>query len=390
MQSQLLILVPGLAGSKLYCNCSDVKRKRLYPRKKWFFFNSAIDKHLYECENITTKPLKSFWTMSIYKNFLQKISSSYFNRVEVFSYNWCDNPIKIANNLLAFLKRCNPNQFSQIKLIGHSLGGLIIRIMIEYLNALIQLNIPTEKMAVFQCGTPMYGSENLSDYNYGFELATVMVSLGNIIHSPCSLYKIKKKDIKKIKPFLFSQNDLKILLQKTPESFFYLLPTPMINIMHELIHDGNLHIDSRIDFNQVHFVHSTLSLLQFPIRYVYFYNISCQRVEDVYIPFKNKKMKSEINIHDIKPVGGGRTRHNECGVNLNRLLKSDGLVVPYSTGKIPNNCNIYVDESENCRHAYIMNSKELWRIIYHFYCNETLVTFDDDDDDDVLPHYNDI
>ena len=106
MTQHLSIIVPGIAGSKLYCDCdlSGLRPNyRLYPRKRWFF-NSAIDKHLYECTNVKTKPLKTFWTISIYEKCIKKLSSCVSNKVEIFSYDWRRDPVKIAKDFLSFLK----------------------------------------------------------------------------------------------------------------------------------------------------------------------------------------------------------------------------------------------------------------------------------------------
>lgn len=171
MKTQLIIIVPGIGGSKIYCKCKGLhhRRRRLYPRRGWFF-NSAIDKHMYECPNIETSILKTFWNFSIYDKFLKKLNGSPFNRVEIFSYDWRRDPVDIARDLLQFIKIFNCDQYAQIKIFGHSLGGLIIRIMFEYLNGMNELHVDPEKILVYQCGTPAYGSLNIHDYNYGFEL----------------------------------------------------------------------------------------------------------------------------------------------------------------------------------------------------------------------------
>lgn len=383
MPNQLTILVPGIAGSKLYCNClPDAPRTRLYPRRGWFF-NSSIHQHAYECRNVVTKPLKTFWNVSVYDKFITNISASNYNKVEVFSYDWRREPLEIAQDLLSFVKAQTPAKYLHVKLVGHSLGGLIIRIMLEYYNGLNEFYIGSEQVTVYQCGTPMYGSMNVHDYNYGFELAAILASSG-IFYTSCPLQKVKKCDIKRIKPFLFSVNDLRKIIETSANSLVYLLPTPIIETIQTMIDEGNLYIKDCIDFDSVYRTHKQLSKLAFPVRYIYFYNISYHRVEQVYIPFKSNNIFTKISIHDIRP---GKHKIG-CGIYLKRLLKSDGLVVPYSGHKIPHNCNVYVDESEKCPHAKLMNSTELWRLANNSHTNYNF--HNPSAEDDELPTYEDI
>ncbi|WBR61508.1 prolyl oligopeptidase family [Drosophila suzukii associated hytrosavirus 1] len=381
MQSQLTVIVPGIAGSKIYCHCVEGKTKRLYPRRHWFF-NSAIDEHMYECQNIGTKPLRSFWNISIYDKFIRKLNSCSFNSVRVFSYDWRRTPVEIADEFLGFLQQLNPGKYAHMKLIGHSLGGLVIRIMLEYMRGLDILNITTERVTVYQCGTPMYGSPHIQDYNYGFELAAILASLG-VYSSSCPTQKVTKRDVRKIKPFLFSVSDLKKILNKCSPSLMYLLPTPMIFTLQSMLTSSQLRINEDVDFETIYKVHFKLGELNFPVKYIYFFNISCQRIENVYVPFCKNDIFTKINIHDIRP---GSNKFG-CGVHLNRLMKSDGLVVPFCGQKIPQNCNIYVDESEKCRHAYLMNSTELWRIALN---SQTNFEYYNVVEDERLPGYDEL
>lgn len=389
MQQYISVVVPGIAGSKIYCNCNSyvsspnygVKR-RLYPRKNWFF-NSAIDNHLYECTNVTTKPLKTFWNISIYNKFITKLHTCPMNKVKIFSYDWRRDPTEIALDLLEFLKRSNLQNYIHLKLIGHSLGGLIIRICLEYFDGLDELNISSDKVNVYQCGTPMYGSDNIHDYNYGFELAAMLSSEG-LFFSACPSQKLKKRDINKIKPFLFSVDDLRKIIGKTSNSLLYLLPTPMIKSIYQLLNHGQLRIREIENFDQIYGVHMKLANLDFPVKYSFYFNISNLRIETVYIPFFTSDILSKISLHDIRY---GNLKH-DCGLHLNRLLKSDGLVVPYSGKRIPYNCNVYVDESEKCSHAFLMNSTELWRIVLN--SNNTFAFFNNTPNDEGLPGYDEL
>lgn len=385
MAQHLSIIVPGIAGSKIYCDCNLFgfgSNYRLYPRKRWFF-NSAIDKHLYECTNVRTKPLKTFWTISIYDKCIKKLSSCESNKVEIFSYDWRRDPVKIAKDFLSFLKICELSRYNNIRLIGHSLGGLIIRIVFEYLDGLFELPVSPEQIVVFECGTPMYGSENLQDYNYGFELAAILASTGHI-YNACPSQKPNKRDIKKIKPFLFSIKDLQKIIEKTSPSLMYLLPTPMIKSIYSLSQTGQINVRSNNNIAMVYNVHKKLSRLQFPVKYNFFFNISHHRIETVYIPFTTNEIFSKVSVHDIKPGN----KKQDCGINLKRLLKSDGLVVPYSGQNIPSNCSIYVDESVKCSHAYLMNSNELLRIVMN--TNNTFDYIGMISPSGSLPSYDDI
>lgn len=381
MQNQLTIVVPGIAGSKLYCECDAGRPKRLYPRRSWFF-NSAIDSHAHECRNVRTKPLRTFWFVSVYEKFVHKMASCPFNNVQLFSYDWRRRPVDIARDLLAFVQRLNPGQYTQLKLIGHSLGGLVIRLMLEYLEALPDLNLRPDQVTVYQCGTPMYGSTNIQDYNYGFELAAILAS-EDLFGSSCPAQKVTKRQIRRIKPFLFTVADLRAIVEHCAPSLMYLLPTPMIFTLQSMLQTGQLYVRDDIDFEAVHKVHSKLARLSFPVKYVYFFNIAWHRIERVYVPYCKNDILTRISIHDIRP---GNSKFG-CGVHLNRLLKSDGLVVPFCGQKIPHNCSIYVDESERCCHAYLMNSAELWRIVMNSHSNFEYYNVIDEDR---LPGYEEL
>lgn len=393
MQNQLIILVPGIAGSKLYCNCDPSKIRRLYPRKRWFF-NSAIDKHAFECDNIETKPLRTFWYISVYDKFLKHMSTSSSNHVATFSYDWRRNPVDLAYELLAFIEHNLKNtHYTHLKLIGHSMGGLLIRIMCEHMDDGVRrlTNFLTcDQITVYECGTPMYGSTKVQDYNYGFELAAVIAAMGSVFCNSCPLQKVTKREIRKIKPFLFSTRDLTRIIQTSTANLLYLLPTPMIFMLHSMVTEGQLLIpepDNRDTFNEVYKVHKSLSKLAFPFKYIFFFNISVHKIEKVYIPFKTNDLFTKVSVHDIDARNtSNRQRMAQCGLHLRRLLKSDGLVVPYSGQQVPFNCNIYVDESEKCTHAYLMNSTELWRLALNsqmIYANPVFPV-------DELPGYEDI
>lgn len=368
MYNQITILVPGIGGSKIYCRCENPP-KRLYPRKKWFF-NSAINDHMYTCTNRQTKIMKTFWFISIYEKFLKRFLNNPLHKVKSFSYYWLDSPIDVAGALVRFLKLCNVQKYDHINLVGHSLGGLIIRIMIEYLTGLQELSIDNTKITVYQCGTPMYGSKYLKDYNYGFELAAILASNG-VFYSSCPTQKSTKRELKKIKPMLFSIGDLRTIFEKYYVNLLYLLPTPMILALQTLITTNQVKMKSPESFQDVFNVHKCLATLSFPTKYVFFFNICFRKIEHIFIPFHTSDMFSQVTIHDIRPGRPSLT----CGIYLDRLLKSDGLVVPYSNKHIPMNCSVYVDESRKYSHAYLLNSLELWNIIqkshnnYEYYQN---------------------
>lgn len=390
MFRQLVIIVPGVGGSKIYCNCdqslssssaiNERKLPRLYPRRGWFF-NSAIDDHIFLCTNIETKIMKTFWYISIYDKFIKKVNKSPYTIVKEFPYNWLLEPVEIAKNLFSFIMKCKPNTFQSIKLVGHSLGGLIIRIMLEYMNGATQLFNNLDQVTVYQCGTPMYGSRNLQDYNYGYELASVLTSSG-LFYSSCPLKKTDTHAIRRIKPLMFSVSDLKKIIQVNYKSLLYLLPTPIIQAIKLLFENDELRTIDYGNFDLVYDVHMKLAKLDFQVNYQFYYNISCYKIEEVYIPFSENSLYSELAVHEIRP---GKQKIN-CGIYLKRLLKSDGLVVPYSRLGFPNNCTIIVDESVKCKHAYLMNSKKIYSMMKDPQINLTYNNRRENFDD--LPDYD--
>lgn len=363
MNKTLIVIVPGYAGSKLYCNCLNTQNthgKRLYPRKYWFF-NSALHSHLETCTNIITKPLRQFWLQSVYKKMEKKLNKNLRNTVKYYSYDWRQDPVNLALDLLIYLKTLTLERYTSLTLVGHSLGGFIIRILVEYFRGHEQLIMPSELIRVFQCGTPIYGSLGVNDYNYGFQLAAILASY-NYFKTSCPTRKVSKEQISKIKPFLFSKNDLKRLVKSVPENLVYLLPTPFIFGIHRNLKNGTMIVDDMPHFDKVYKVHRILAEMSFPVQYRFFYNISEHKIEHVYVPFSFEEISNQISLHEISP--GNSVKNKRCGIYIERLMKSDGLIVPFiSSKKVPENSRIYVDESESCTHGLIMNSQRLLTLI---------------------------
>lgn len=237
----MLIFLPGFGGSKIYCACDPKKLVRLYPKSN--VFQSNLCAHFFECKNTKTKVMKTTFGISVYKNFLKRIDVSASQQLKVFSYDWSRfTPLQIAEQLKRYLIE---NNFNKIFLVGHSMGGLVIRILIEYLNYTKNIK------KVLICGTPLYGSVNYTDYNFEYNLYLAIV----------------KNDISLVEaPFHFSNNDKKNFFSTFPNSVKYLMPTYTINGQCSVVNFDN----------DLKSVHTKLSEFKFPesVDYIFYYNYS--------------------------------------------------------------------------------------------------------------------
>lgn len=141
------LFLPGIGGSKIYCSCGE-KLKRLYPKKNPF---SNLDMHFFEmdCKSIV-KPLLSLYRISVYKSLFDTDPDLIF-----YPYDWRLSPLIIAREFYQYLMRIN----EPVYLIGHSNGGFVIRILLEYLKYKGPIT------GVMICSTPLYGSMDPFAYN---------------------------------------------------------------------------------------------------------------------------------------------------------------------------------------------------------------------------------
>lgn len=205
----MYVILPGLFGSKIYCSCDENKPRKLYPK----MFGS-LENHFFDTNcRTTTKPLKSYFGVSVYRKLEERLHKS-GHVVKYFSYDWRKTPLDIAKLCAEFLTRLTDNHHDEekqnidvITLIGHSNGGYVLRILFEYLN------YPRNEFRhIIIFGTPLFGNLNFNLYNKEFQL-----------------YKKLCKHINKIKKrtFMFTANDMSKILKTFKSTLIYFIPTPI-------------------------------------------------------------------------------------------------------------------------------------------------------------------
>lgn len=333
------LLIPGIGGSKIYCMCG-LKKTKLYPSPIPGL--KSLNRHFYECDNVSTKPLKKIYGISVYKNFLAR------TRAQCYSYDWRQPAIEHAKQLYSHL--IDEYDGDKLVLIGHSLGGLIIRILIEYLKPPDLL----EKIdQVFICGTPFFGSHDTNDYNCEVQILPVIL-------------QTKRHIQMQNKPVIITKNDIKQIFRHFGKTLLYLAPSFVIEKMYpenyidengdiKLGHYTSILLDELIEMRNVH---DALSKYEFhmQIEYNFFFNVS-RKIDVTHTMDKNlmkhiSRKDGETHIKRVKP-------QNKIW-EVTRTFDSDGLIL--SCRKMPINANIWFDHTL-ATHSLLMNSRQLSNII---------------------------
>ena len=363
---RIAILVPGFAASKLYCECGKYgqQRVRLYPKRTTIpGVGACMHDHLKTCENVSTKPLKSFWNFSIYNKFERELQRQGVD-VHFFSYDWRREVTDSAASLARFIRTVmqeSSNGTSAVDLVGHSMGGLIIRVMLEYLNVNMNIN------HVYIFATPFYGSRNVVHYSTGFDLCAFLTST-QFFRSTCPIKKMKKSKIYKLKPFLFTTAETKYLLKNYPQTFLYLLPTPMLVAIVHSLDEGEIECEDENALRKAARVHMTLSEYNFRVPYFHIFEVATMGHSEVvtnYVPMCKAELLPMFSLHNTinrqrrSPNCFASTSSDEqqqhCGFQIRRLMKSDGLVVPYCDASVPFNCQI-IFLNEGSSHVRVLNA----------------------------------
>lgn len=372
--TKTIILIPGLGGSKIYCNCKNLSKfydgvgaqftsqhidednnnkeshhERLYPSKFLKFTN--MNRHFFSCKRTKTKPLLSHFHVSVYKRLVERLKDDNA-RVKVFSYDWRLNPLDNCHRLKEYLEKIilerklkettmgfnfdedattlaatTPN----LILVGHSLGGLMLRILMEYLK------FPCENIfKVYICGTPLIGSQNIYDYNCKQNIIRILLNDNTIV----------KTDIPR--PLLISSGDVVRFIQTFPQTTLYLMPT------YEVL---NIKYLPNVVYNDIYIIrtiHRVLGRFNFPgdMLYTMIFNISQKNKISYKIP--------EDRIHEYTWMITRREKmklfwnFNEGKYNLKCKRHMDSTVVPCTF--LPSNCSIIFD-SNYLKHSMIMNSQ---------------------------------
>lgn len=314
----MIILIPGLGGSKIYCCCEKYNPIKLYPKKIVF---RSLNKHFFQCTNVKTKILKSFFGISIYKKILNDLNKNGI-AVKCFSYDWRQTPLFNALQLRNYLTEETNGE--DLLLVGHSMGGILIRILIEHLK----FNKNIKKTLI--CGTPLYGSMSYVDYNMEYGL---YVSVNS---NSTSLLDT---------PFLFTENDKDNYFFNFMESIKYLMPTFTIH--------GNC---KKINFNSnIVNVHKDFSKFNFKdVEYNFYFNVSKNQKRKFTNVCNFKRQNPEQKLIHVKHI-------KDDIIYLNEPILTDGLIMaPRNIKNI--HAIFYVDKSFSF-HSLLMNNSNIMFII---------------------------
>lgn len=345
MSTTTIVFLPGFGGSKIYCDCDYEKNLKLYPNNKCVL-GASLHPHFFQCQNTKTKILNTtLLGMSVYKNFLHRLGIHHQKKkqqqqqeqkqeqeknLEIFSYDWSrKTPLETANLLVSFLKEKN---FKNIILIGHSMGGLIIRIMIEYLKYSKNIN------QVFICGTPLYGSMDYIDYNFEYNLYLAIV----------------KNDVSFVNtPFYFTNFDKKNFFDIYSDTVKYLMPSFTITGQCTMVEFSD----------ELKNVHSQLAKFQFPatVQYIFYYNYSrlSHRMFTSLCNFQKQHPGNKIIF--LKKIV---RKYNDVLYTKESVL-SDGLVTVPETTKTNFSATIYFDSTFTI-HSLMMNNSNIIKIIKRY------------------------
>lgn len=326
-EQQHKILIPGLGGSKIYCHCDpDKPRRRLYPSKLAGIVD--IDRHFYTCPNTSTKILKTLYGISVYRNFISRCKCA------SFSYNWSKPPIENAQLIIDYL-RTSFGPEKTFCLIGHSVGGLLIRIILEHLKP---IDIVARVRRVYICGTPLFGSTDTNEYNCELQILPVL-------NQTKAHMKLQKR------PATVTKADIRRFLKHCRLTMMYMAPSFSID---------NMPLVADKEIIQLRNVHRDLGYFEFPTncRYFFFYNISREiiikhRMDDDALRHISRK-DCETHVLDMRYLAAEKVWL------LKRKFQSDGLVIPCRN--FPTNADVFFDTTF-MTHALLMNSPELISII---------------------------
>lgn len=315
------LIVPGLGGSRIYCNCCSSRApKKIYP------VLGSLSKHFFDKNCVSSvKPLKTVCAISIYKKLTLRLGKE---KCEYFPYDWrWQTPLSVAKKLAEYI---NARKGKQLSLIGHSNGGFIIRILLEYLK------FQRDKIdRVYICGTPFFGSINELVYK-----------------NEDNLYeKLKNSKISiSIKPLLLSRKDIDRIFIHCRESLIYFIPTYIFK------KKTNSELAIELDLNETDIMVARavhLQLANFDIKsYVFYFNISRQ---DYVTTAMNDK-----NFYYIVPAATDLIKKPGNNFIVSMAIRSDSLVIP--TAEFPRNSIILYD-TYPLSHSLIMNSTFLSKII---------------------------
>lgn len=183
---QLIFFVPGLYGTELWYKKQrgfGKKNVRYYPPSCFDFvlrrkkYGKEIDRHVVHQQSaqehdLTTgenvvyyagKVLQSYGGHSIYADFLKKLRAIPNSKVLTFGYDWRESLLLVVEELYNYVEvYAGSAEFQNCKIlfVGHSLGGFIVRMLIERHPIFMDRYADRVATCAF-CATPFFGQRHL-------------------------------------------------------------------------------------------------------------------------------------------------------------------------------------------------------------------------------------
>lgn len=334
-------IIPGIGGSKLYCNCNSQKKIKLYPKptlKSLFDLNE----HFFDktC-TVTTKPFRKIGMFSIYDTLVKSLGEK---NCILYSYDWRRTPLDVAKDLIDVIP-------AGCSLIGHSNGGFIIRILIEYLKV-----ERTRFSNIFICGTPLYGC--MSDFQFHEEEKLYSALVNNTY-----TMGIKNK--------MFTKRDVKRIFSVFRDTLVYFIPS------YRFFKGGELE-NSDIDSISIYVAKSVhMALMKMNVEsYIFYYNTRKKIQVQKELPLDHPHMTGFLASAIVKKDKRKKTFENNVGRPIEEILgsklvhdkkmivkyklKSDSLITPHSH---PIRGSNIVHDTMFTTHSFIMNNPFLIDLI---------------------------
>lgn len=300
------LIVPGLGGSKLICNCRQQERT-IYPKPLYGVFRN-LDPHFFDpaCKT-SVKPMLSIYKISVYRRLVNRLGSS---NCQIYAYDWRRPPLDIAQELAMHIE-------DGTTLIGHSNGGFILRILFEYLD------FDRSRVAgVIICGTPMFGSHDPFSYNQEYDIYR----------------KLKgEAECRSIKSLMLTTRDICKIFQVYRNTLIYFTPS------HCLRQLAAIDIDE-IELVKARAVHYHLSRMMFRSYVIYFNIHKTSKLVKLFSPGENAEVIKYSDDYNAKTK------------SIRYVTKSDNLIIPSS---VTSPGALLIHDTTPLAHCFIMNSRFL-------------------------------
>ncbi|AQQ79980.1 putative lecithin:cholesterol acyltransferase [Leptopilina boulardi filamentous virus] len=342
MTKKIIIFIGGMYSTELVAINKEKEKTIVYPpnyinflkykyTKSKLWNNTVKDYLMPEAKKkiVSGSLIEDYFGYSIYKNFLNSLRQDNNLKVLTYSYDWRQNIITIAENFQQYLISLSlllENKNNEIILIGHSLGGYIIRVLLETKLSFFSSILNIKKC--FFCGCPFFGQHGLLDiykkmYIYELETYNINCSKKKITHLYNNILSLIGTQYKTT---FFSLDMMFQFLLKFKHSLMLLIPYD------ELLSLNNIELSNifQVDKNYSNYILDLSKKLAY-----------INKRDDILY----------ICVYNLKNV--------ESSFNENNAFLNDGKIF-YTNADVMkmNNCNnfIQIRDKSKYNHALMLNS----------------------------------